>query len=104
MPKARRERSGKRRTQEAIDRDRAPIARRKIARRRDDRRHRDVVAAAADWLWECDAEGRINLLSAEFEASTGLAPQLLLGKPLAELASADAGSAARDEQRVTIAP
>ena len=54
----------------------------------EDRRHRDLIAVAADWLWECDADGRVTVLSPEFEASTGCAPPSLLGMPLAEVASA----------------
>jgi PAS domain S-box-containing protein len=68
-----------------------------------DRRRDDLIAVAADWLWECDADGRIHFLSPEFEASTGLLPQSLLGKRLAELASTDVGSTVQDKQRAAIA-
>jgi PAS domain S-box-containing protein len=51
----------------------------------------DVLAAA--WLWECGPDGRIGFLSPEFESSTGLSPQSLLGKRLLEIVPADAGSA-----------
>jgi PAS domain S-box-containing protein len=101
--KARREGSGKRRAKESVEGGRAPAGRRHHARRRDDRRHRDLTVAAADWLWESDADGRVNFLSPEFESSTGLAPQSLLGKSLADLAAADAGSTVQDEQRAAIA-
>jgi PAS domain S-box-containing protein len=68
-----------------------------------DRRRGDLIAASADWLWESDADGRVNVLSPEFEASTGVSPRSLLGRTLAELASADAGSAAQDKQRAATA-
>ena len=68
-----------------------------------DRRQRDLVPAIADWLWECDADGRVDFLSPQFEASTSLVPRSLLGKRLAELARGETGSVPSDEQRAAIA-
>jgi PAS domain S-box-containing protein len=68
-----------------------------------DRRQRELVPAIADWLWECDAHGRISFLSPEFEASTGLLPLSLLGKRLAELLPGETELARSDEQRAAIA-
>jgi len=65
-------------------------------------RHRDLIAVAADWLWECDAGGRVTVLSPEFEASTGCAPSSLLGMPLAA-AAAEAVSAAQAVPRAALA-
>jgi PAS domain S-box-containing protein len=67
-----------------------------------DRARRDLIPAMADWLWESDAEGRVDFLSPEFAASTGLLPAALLGKRLAELASS-AEPAEQREQRAAIA-
>jgi PAS domain S-box-containing protein len=64
---------------------------------------RDLIATLADWSWECDATGRIDFLSPEFEATTGLWPQSLLGQLLRELASADVGSVLPGDQRGAIA-
>src|SRR5580658_1793346 len=103
MPKARRGGSGKRRGDESVEGGCAPSGRRTDERCGDDRRYRDLIAAAADWLWESDADGRIEFLSPDFEASTGIAPQSLLGMRLAELAAVDAESFEHHEQRASIA-
>jgi PAS domain S-box-containing protein len=58
-----------------------------------ERRHCDLIAATADWLWESDAGGCVNFVSPDFEASTGLLPQSLLGKCLTDLASTGAAPA-----------
>jgi PAS domain S-box-containing protein len=68
-----------------------------------DRRQRDLVPAMADWLWECDADGRVTFLSPEFEGSTGLLPPSLLGKRLAELVSDATEPSRANEQRAAIA-
>jgi two-component system, cell cycle sensor histidine kinase and response regulator CckA len=60
---------------------------------------RDLVAAMADWLWAWDAEGRITDLSPNFEATTGVASERLLGQRLADIAPLDlAAEAARTPQ------
>jgi PAS domain S-box-containing protein len=69
----------------------------------DDRRHRDLIAVAADWLWECDGDGRVTVLSPEFEAATGCAPQSLLGMPIAETAAASEAPAGQDAPRAALA-
>jgi PAS domain S-box-containing protein len=103
MPKARREGPGKRPAAGSAQPDGASPARRRYARRTDDHRHRDLIAAAADWLWECSVDGRINFLSPAFEASTGLQRRSVLGTRLSDLASADLAFAAADAQRAAIA-
>jgi PAS domain S-box-containing protein len=50
-----------------------------------DDRGGDLVAAAADWLWECDAGGSITFISEQFQDSTSVSSLSLLGKPLADL-------------------
>jgi PAS domain S-box-containing protein len=75
--------------------DRTPVDR--------ERRQRELIPGVADWLWECDAEGRVNFLSPEFEASTGVLPSALMGKRLAELAVAGNGLAAADRHQEAIA-
>jgi PAS domain S-box-containing protein len=68
-----------------------------------DRRERDLILAIADWLWECDADGRVSFLSPEFEASTGVLPLSFVGKRLADVAVDDIVAAEHDEQRAAIA-
>src|SRR5215472_1933472 len=68
-----------------------------------DRRRRDLIPAMADWLWEADAEGCVSFLSPEFAASTGLSPQSLLGKRLAQLDAADLAGTRAEEQRTAVA-
>jgi PAS domain S-box-containing protein len=51
-----------------------------------DARYRDLLTAAAEWVWEWDAELRVSHLSPDFAASTGLRPQSFLGRPLEESA------------------
>ena len=58
MPKALREGSRKRRAEGRVQQDRISAGRRSCRRCTDDRRHRDLVAAAVDWLWECGAQAR----------------------------------------------
>jgi PAS domain S-box-containing protein len=53
----------------------------------DHRRQSDLMAAAADWTWTCGVDGRVDSLSSEFEASSGIASESLLGKHLSDLAS-----------------
>jgi PAS domain S-box-containing protein len=43
-------------------------------------RLRDLARASGDWAWELDADLRWRWLSAEFEASTGLPSQQVLGE------------------------
>jgi PAS domain S-box-containing protein len=45
-----------------------------------DARYRDLLDAAAAWMWEWDAQLRVSYLSPEFGAATGLSPQSLLGR------------------------
>jgi PAS domain S-box-containing protein len=68
-----------------------------------DRRQRDLIPAMADWLWECDADGRVTFLSPEFEGSAGLLPPSLLGKRLAELVSDATEPPRSDEPRAAAA-
>jgi PAS domain S-box-containing protein len=48
-------------------------------------RARTLLELAADWFWESDAALRVSRVSAEFAASTGLSPHILLGRPLGEI-------------------
>jgi PAS domain S-box-containing protein len=48
--------------------------------RADIARYRGFLGAAAEWVWEWDAAGRISLLSPEFTASTGVPAQAVLGR------------------------
>jgi PAS domain S-box-containing protein len=49
-------------------------------------RYRDLLDAAAEWVWEWDAELRVAHLSPEFVLSTGLLPQTFLGRRQEEIA------------------
>jgi PAS domain S-box-containing protein len=62
-----------------------------------DHRRRELIPAWGDWLWECDAEGRIDFLSPEFATSAGVPPDALLGRRLSELAAADRYAAGPDD-------
>jgi PAS domain S-box-containing protein len=55
----------------------------------------DLLAAAADWLWEAGADGAVSFLSPEFEASTGVSPQALRGRELCEGALPEGAAPAR---------
>jgi PAS domain S-box-containing protein len=68
-----------------------------------DRDYRNIVAAAADWTWKSDAEDRVDFLSPAFEASTGVVPQSLLGRRLAEFAATGDGPLLHAEQRAAVA-
>jgi len=48
-------------------------------------RETDFLRAAADWLWETDAEMRLVSLSATAEAATGVPAGSMIGKPLTGL-------------------
>jgi diguanylate cyclase (GGDEF)-like protein/PAS domain S-box-containing protein len=52
-------------------------------------RFRAVAEAASDWIWECDALGRILYLSTRFVAVTGYSSDDWLGKPLQQLLQCD---------------
>ena len=43
-------------------------------------RFRDFTGTASDWCWETDAELRVTYLTESFAASTGLAPDAVIGK------------------------
>ncbi len=43
-------------------------------------RLRDYLEASSDWFWEMDAQCRFSYFSESFEALTGVAPEILLGK------------------------
>jgi PAS domain S-box-containing protein len=57
-----------------------------------DHRQRALILAGADWSWDSDAEGSIVFLSPEFEQSTGIAPQALVGRGLVQRSPQEAGS------------
>lgn len=59
------------------------ITERKVAEdsvRKSEQRFHDFAEASSDWLWETDAEYRFTYVSAGFERSTGIAPDVYLGK------------------------
>jgi diguanylate cyclase (GGDEF)-like protein/PAS domain S-box-containing protein len=48
-------------------------------------RFRDVADASSDWIWETDADLRLSFLSERFATTTGVPPNLVVGKALDEL-------------------
>lgn len=54
-----------------------------------DERSEDFLRAAADWIWESDAQLRLTELGRAATAALGLPAQLLLGQALPQLATAD---------------
>ncbi len=48
-------------------------------------RFRDIAEASSDWLWETDAELRVEFVSERFATIAGISPQAILGRPLTEL-------------------
>jgi PAS domain S-box-containing protein len=74
-----------------------------IAAGEHEQRPRDIVESMADWLWTCDAEGRVTHLSPTFEAATGVASERLLGQRLADIAPLDLAAEAAREQQAAIA-
>jgi PAS domain S-box-containing protein len=62
-----------------------------------------LIAAIADWRWAADAGGQIRFLSPEFEGSSGLSRESLLGRRLSELAGASGGLIEQNEQCIAIA-
>ncbi|WP_189994725.1 sensor histidine kinase [Thalassobaculum fulvum] len=50
-----------------------------------ERRFRDIIDIASDWVWESDADGRITFVSERFTESTGLPTAAFVGRTRAEL-------------------
>jgi diguanylate cyclase (GGDEF)-like protein/PAS domain S-box-containing protein len=48
-------------------------------------RFRDVADASSDWIWETDPDLRLRFLSERFATTTGVPPNLVVGKALDEL-------------------
>jgi diguanylate cyclase (GGDEF)-like protein/PAS domain S-box-containing protein len=48
-------------------------------------RFRDVADASSDWIWETATDLRLSFLSERFATTTGVPPNLVIGKPLDEL-------------------
>ncbi len=48
-------------------------------------RFRDIAEASSDWLWETDAELRVEFVSERFATIAGISPDTILGRPLTEL-------------------
>ncbi len=44
----------------------------------------DFARASGDWMWETDAQLRYTWISSTFEALTGVAPQSMMGRPIAD--------------------
>ncbi|HVI91366.1 MAG TPA: ATP-binding protein, partial [Dongiaceae bacterium] len=53
--------------------------------RHSEQRFRDLAEISSDWIWETDAELRLNYISDRFYAITGIAPEEILGKTRLEL-------------------
>jgi PAS domain S-box-containing protein len=71
--------------------------------RAENARHRDLLDAAAEWVWEWDAAFRVSHLSPDFAAATGLLPQSFLGRRQEETAVTAATADQWDGHRATIA-
>jgi two-component system cell cycle sensor histidine kinase/response regulator CckA len=54
----------------------------------EERRYRDLLAGASDWIWEMDAELRFSYFSPNYQNASGVAPQRILGKRREEFAGA----------------
>src|SRR5438876_10381333 len=54
----------------------------------EERRYRDLLADASDWIWEMDAELRFSYFSPNYQAASGVPPQRILGKRRDEFAGA----------------
>jgi len=50
------------------------------ALRMSEERFRDFAESASDWLWECGPDLRFTYLSEQFEAHSGLSPDLVIGR------------------------
>ena len=57
------------------------------------------LLSAADWPWELGADGALSFLSLEFEASTAVSTQSLLGRELCQNAADGPSVAARCHRR-----
>lgn len=55
------------------------------ARRESEQRFKDFAAVGADWFWEIDPALNITYLSGRFEEVTGVPPQRILGRALADV-------------------
>lgn len=56
-----------------------------------ERRFRDIIDIASDWVWESDADGRITFVSERFTESTGLPTSDFIGRTRSELPFYDRG-------------
>jgi PAS domain S-box-containing protein len=65
-------------------------------------RRRDLLAAAAEWVWEWDAALNVSHLSPEFAAATGLSPETFLGRRQEETAITAGAAASWSAHRATI--
>lgn len=50
-----------------------------------ERRFRDIIDIASDWVWETDAEGRLTFLSDRFAEISGLSTEAIIGKTRRDL-------------------
>ena len=65
-----------------------------------ERRFRDIIDIASDWIWETDSEGRIIFVSDRFAQATGVAIEAVVGRTRGELPlydSSDPGFQALEE-------
>ncbi|HSA81997.1 MAG TPA: EAL domain-containing protein [Geminicoccaceae bacterium] len=61
------------------------VRRAAAAIREGETRFRDIAEATSDWIWETDERLRVEFVSERFADITGLGPQAVLGRTLAEL-------------------
>jgi PAS domain S-box-containing protein len=70
---------------QSFNRMAARLAQRSRALAASERRFRDVVEVAADWIWERDADGRLHFISERFTEVTGIDRSLVLNRGLEDL-------------------
>ncbi|MEJ1464692.1 MAG: EAL domain-containing protein [Candidatus Sedimenticola sp. (ex Thyasira tokunagai)] len=58
-----------------------------------EQRFKDFAASASDWFWESDPDRRFTFLSDHFADSTGVSPELIIGKRCEELTAFDPNDA-----------
>jgi len=58
----------------------------------------DFGRASGDWMWETDEQLRTTWVSAEFEPATGLSPQDVVGRPMADAPLLDARGMVRSQR------
>jgi PAS domain S-box-containing protein/diguanylate cyclase (GGDEF)-like protein len=57
--------------------------------RRSESRLQDIINTSADWIWECDCEGRFTFSNPSVDSILGYNAHSILGKPVSNYLSAD---------------